>query len=200
MMRYLIFVSLSFILGCTGQYHVSKQQGAPCDVSFRPVSDTTMVFNTAIGIQGMSVSGIIILHRESDDKIRFVLIAEAGPTLIDLDLKRSGYSKNYVFKKLDRKVILDLFYQDMGIVTGIFADDKKGYFVSVDSGCCCPLKRNSLLCYLTNDSGFPEKAFMSSKKKKKTSVKYFYSDTGTLDSISVDHHRFDMHYTLYKGL
>ncbi len=198
-MRCLAFVSLLLLYSCASRHLVPGHNADTCDMLVRPQSDLFEACGIEIRYGELSVSGIILLVSDNKPDIRFVMLAETGPTLIDLYLTRNGYTKNYVYKKLDRKIILKLLHEDIGIVTGLFADKNRGYKSNELNVCCYPVKKNVVLCYESDsDSDLPVKAVLTEKGKKKTTVNYYYSNSSIPDSIGILHHRINMQLTLYK--
>ncbi len=193
-MRFLLLSSVFLLSACTVM-HTRTEGISDCqgDVVFR--WDTTMCYNMVLVVKGMELTGIALLQRRDDSSWRFIMSPYVGPTLMDLTLTKEGYTRNFVYKKLDRKAILRLFHEDITCLTGLYALKGQGHLLPGEPGCCYPVKKKSMVCYeMDGASGLPVRATLLKKGGKKTTIGYFHTGGNAPDSILIYHHNFDMQY------
>jgi len=196
-MRFLLFSSFLILSSCAIQ-QVERNEGHSCGIKMIFPWDQTMIFHTDLSVMDWDLSGIMILQKEANDKYRFLLTADAGPTLIDMTFSMQGYKRNYIFKKLDRNLLLSLFYEDVSVLIGIHILENKGFTLPDFKGCCYPFNKKKMVCYYSDESLTAQSgATLYDMSKATVTVNYFYDANNLLDSISVIHYNFNMHYKLY---
>jgi hypothetical protein len=196
MMRYFLLISFVFLGACASS-NIQKPHMA-CEQPVHLNWDSTLVYKASILVMNQNISGLIIFKKENDSTTRLIMTTDVGPKLIDLRLTPRGYSKNYVFKKLNRKALLNMFWEDFGTTLGLFTENRTGS-KSGENTCCYPVKKNFSACYLPGSAySFPSQAYFSENEKTKTKITYFCSNAQQPDSILIVHPGFNMSYFLKK--
>lgn len=193
-------LSISFLLFFFGGF--SKETRQPVAFMLKQNCfnwDSTMVYRANISFNEYQFSGIIVFNTVDFKTYRMIMTPEVGPTLIDLNLTCEKYTRNYVARKLNRKALLQMFWEDFGTLLGLFSIAKqveKDYDNVTD---CFGLAKKKLVCYsFCNEAVFPENAFFYFKDKLNTKFTYFYQPNMQPDSIKIEHLKFNLNYSLYK--
>ena len=87
-------------------------------------NDSVGLYTITMEFSKNTLSGLLILKKTNDSTLRLVLNTEMGPKLLEMELSPNGYKTIYVFKKLNKKRILRIFYEDFGALSGILVWNK----------------------------------------------------------------------------
>lgn len=86
--------------------------------------DSIGLYNINVEINKYNFSGLLLLKKTNDSTIRLVMNSEMGPKLLDMELSPTGYKIIYAFKKLNKKGVLKIFYEDFGALSCIIIRKK----------------------------------------------------------------------------
>ena len=187
-MRFLLFVS------CCGMFQCAVSVGAGAS------ERETLFFNAVIEISGKTVSGIMALNREDSSTCRMLLIAVAGPKLLDMHITGGGYRKNYCVGQLDRRAVLKFFQKDFATVAGLLRNNPGARRKPAEDGGWVeeiPLSGKDTVKYFISNDSLVTKAQYNSKRKQLFEAVYGYADS-CLKSIIIRHFNFSMHITLNR--
>ena len=70
------------------------------------------VYKTHIEVYGNDLSGIFIAKRINDSIHRLVLTTDFGNKLLDFEISENSFKVNFVFDKLDKKIIINTLEDD----------------------------------------------------------------------------------------
>ena len=117
MMRFLLISAFfSLFLSCKS-YQIPNAVEVENTTSFvqnQYFSDESLdyVYKTHIEIYGNDLSGIFIVKRMNDSLHRMVLTTDFGNKLLDFEISENSFKVNYVFDKLDKKIIINTLRDD----------------------------------------------------------------------------------------
>lgn len=164
--------------------------------------DSIGLYNINVEINKYNFSGLLLLKKTNDSTIRLVMNSEMGPKLLDMELLPSGYKIIYAFKKLNKKRILKIFYEDFGALCCIIIRKK------------CPIVDNNLSSTeFTFNMGKKRKIIYTAdslshkfisgrieeRKTSKSIFHYFYAPgTSEISSMKLKHQNFRMTILLNK--
>lgn len=184
-MRLLLLISVFFTLTVN---NLSAQKN----------NEEISLFNAVIDVYGNTISGIMAIKQESDDKFRILFTTVAGPKLLDMYITKDNYEVIYAVKKLNKKIILKLFQKDFALVTGLYFD--KSYFDMPKEEYRIPLNKKDTAIYhagMTGEYFNINKAEYKGKKKILFDAVYEY-DKYTIEKIVLQHYNFKMTITLNR--
>lgn len=138
------------------------------------------IFNFQFSYKKQQQSGIAVIKRISADERRVVVTSLFGGTLLDMTLYSKSYQVNYVLKELDKRFLLNLFFQDFDLITKnsfmISSYEGSTYFADYDQG---------KLTLVQDVIGLNSLKYQV-KKKKVLTIEYL-SKNDKLDAIELKH-------------
>jgi hypothetical protein len=197
-MRHLTLISCIIVV-CMAWGKLVAQPALPdlCNTT-----DSIGLYNITMEFSKNTLSGLLILKKTNDSTLRLVLNAEMGPKLLDLELSPTGYKTIYAFKKLNRKRILNTFYEDFGSLSGILIRNKDFVIDSSQIGeiFTYNLGKQKKIVYSSEPSNARIiSGKMEDGKSVKTIFNYFYDPaTFTISSMKLEHQHFRMVILLNK--
>lgn len=194
-MRYLLLSSLLLFAACaSSKYPQQLAVNKPSTFQW----DTTTSFKANITVLNQEYTGLVILNRESDSSYRVILTTGVGPKLIDMSLTSKGYTKYFAIKQLNRKALLNMFWEDFGTMVNIFSNNNH-HFDTIANSHCFPVRKKLSACYYYKEKQpFPVSAYFMEGQKMKTKFSYFYDGKNHPDSVVIEHLSFKMNYSLKK--
>ena len=197
-MRFLRLISCIICL-----YLVPGELGAqPAIPALCNTNDSLRMYTITMEFSTNTLTGLLIFKKINDSILRMVVNTEMGPKLLDMELSPTGYKTIYAFKKLNRKRILNTFYEDFGALSGILIRNKD---FSIDSSqedtiFIYNLGKQKKIIYSSEPSmGRIISGKMKDGKSVKTIFHYFYDPaTSKISSMKLEHQHFQMVILLNK--
>jgi hypothetical protein len=158
--------------------------------------DSLGMYSITLEFSKDTLSGMLLLKPVNDTTLRMILTAEMGPKLLDMEIYPSGYHKVYAFPKLDRKRILNTFYEDFGALSGIRVKNRSVQ-ISADTlpvtYACAERRKMSVLYFSDTPDGRITSGRTLKKGQTLTVFYYFYpSGDETPLRMTLEHSRFPM--------
>jgi hypothetical protein len=115
-----------------------------------------------------------------------------------MSLTSKGYTKYFAIKQLNRKALLNMFWEDFGTMVNIFSENGSRND-TLTKTICFPVRKKLSACYNYEGKQLsPQRAYFMDGVEKKTKISYFYDHKNHPDSVVIEHLSFKMNYILKK--
>ena len=163
--------------------------------------DTSAVkFKSEINLYNNYMTGMLLVKRETPDILRTILITETGIKIFDLSIEKDSWTVNYSIEAINRRDLFELISADMNL---LFYDYLQGHKAlihnDIEKGIdIIKVIGNSVnIYYYINPSSKRITRIESSKgANPDIIVHYAYSDEMELDSVRIEHDKFDIELNL----
>lgn len=142
------------------------------------------VYKTHIEVYGNDLSGIFIAKRINDSIHRLVLTTDFGNKLLDFEISENSFKVNFVFDKLDKKIIINTLEDDFRTLLQVNNKVFKKY------------KRNQEIIYQTDKKQYYytdlitsdlTKIIKTNRRKEKVIFTFNSKKTTFADEILIQH-------------
>lgn len=142
------------------------------------------VYKTHIEVYGNDMSGIFVAKRINDSLHRLVLTTDFGNKLLDFEISENSFKVNYIFDKLDKKIIINTLKNDFRTLLQVNNKVLKKY------------KRNDEVIYQTENNQYYctnlitnelTKIIKTNGRKEKVSFTFNSKKTTFADEILIQH-------------
>lgn len=178
----------------------SQNTSSQSPVKITREKDSVGVYQLNMSIINKDVSGLLVFKQLSDSSFRVVLTSEMGPKILDMNISPKLYKTNFVISQLNKKRVLNSFYNDFAAITGINVFGKKYEFFENDSMLNIEFiygKKELLRINQYKKRNYSHAGFFK-KNKKQWEINYFYKNDLQLDSVFLKHNNFDLQMELRK--
>lgn len=190
MMRFLLISAFfCFFLSCKS-YQVPdalEAENTTSIVQNQYFSDESLdyVYKTHIEIYGNDMSGIFIVKRLNDSIHRMVLTTDFGNKLLDFEISENTFKVNYVFDKLDKKIIINTLRDDFKTLLQVNNKVLKKY--TRNNEIIYQTENNQYYCtdLITNDLS---KIIKTNKRKEKVIFTFNSKKPTFAENILIQHY------------
>lgn len=190
MMRYLLISAFfSLFLSCKS-YQITdafEVENTTSVVQNHYFSDESLdyVYKTHIEIYGNDMSGIFIVKRINDSIHRMVLTTDFGNKLLDFEISEKTFKVNYVFDKLDRKIIINTLRDDFKTMLQVNNKVLKKYTKNSEIIYQADNHQYYYIDLITNNLN---KIIRTNKRKEKVIFTFNSKKATFAEKITIQHH------------
>jgi len=201
-MRYLLYTSL-LLLFCIAWHNGNAQSLTAKQKEYIPqLSDSAKMYSANFTVYRYHFTGLIYFIKQNDSTVRAIMTSEMGPKILDLNLMPQKYNVNFAVRQMRRKVVLNTFYYDLGVISGLFTCKQPTAFEANDSTCRARYnlsKKKELLFSFDDLHTNKSVVYIYEKKKEMVKVEFFYlQGSSNIDSVSLKHLNTKMNIELKK--
>lgn len=190
MMRYLLISTFFCLFLSCKSYQIPdavETENSTSVVQNQYFSDEALdyVYKTHIEIYGNDMSGIFIVKRINDSLHRMVLTTDFGNKLLDFEISENSFKVNYVFDKLDKKIIINTLRDDFRTLLQVNNSVLKKYNRNNES---IYQTENNHYYYFDLISNNLSKIIKTNKRKEKVIFTFNSKKTTFAENITIQHH------------
>lgn len=190
-MRFLLFISLFFLQGCSSLYSrlQKTETNKNCLQKFKPIF-TSALYKAKVDVTGKHLSGLLVIKKMPDSSTRIVFSSEMGFTFFDFEFQQDGNFKVHsIIKQMDKKAVIKTLKKDFELILMQNLENKNSYTLKDTSFLYTAFPQTKGTYYYITDLNCTELKKMQRASKSKVAVEAIMQNyiNGIPDSIGFSH-------------